>query len=384
MACTTNETTRDNPQKLLLGEPGDWGTGTIPRSCISKSPTMSRGFPDLVDHILIKHTTGGNSVIQFKAYDQGRKRWQGATLTGGLWLDEEPPADIYSESQARIAATGGMIFCTMTPLLGISEVVSYFYPRPSNEYRALVTLEIEEVEHLSPEEKEVVVASYPEHEREARARGIPLLGEGLVFAIPRSTIEVEPFSIPNYWPVLAGVDFGYGDHPFAAAKIAIDRDTDILYLTNVYAEKQPVPAIHVSSLRSWGEQTMFVWPHDGKRNWGDSGPVADVYRKEGLRMWREHSTFKEGGYSPEAAAQLVLTRMQTGRFKAFSHLEQFWHEISTYHRKEGVLVQERDDVSSSMFKTVMMLRFARATNLAVKYEAKVESEWDEFDFAIGE
>jgi len=380
VACTNNETVRDNPQRLLMGEPGDWGTGTIPRSAIAKTPTMSRGFPDLIDTVLIKHKSGGISSIQFKAYDQGRKRWQGATLTGGLWLDEEPPADIYSEAQARIAATSGMIFLTMTPLLGISEVVSYFYPEPSNEYRALVMLEIEEVQHLTDEEKDAVIASYPEHEREARSRGVPLLGEGLVFAVPRSSIECEPFQIPGFWAQLGGLDFGYGDHPFAACRVAYDRDSDTMYLTHVYKEKQPIPAVHVSSLKQWGDELQFFPPHDAQRNWGDSGPVAEVYRREGLKIWHEHATFKEGGYSPEAAVQALMSRMQTGRFKAFSHLEQFWQEVSTYHRKDGKLVQERDDVLSALFKCVMMLRFARTIDRPLGAQETVVSDWDEFDF----
>ena len=29
--------------------------------------------------------------MQAKSYDQGREAFQGATLTGGIWLDEEPP-----------------------------------------------------------------------------------------------------------------------------------------------------------------------------------------------------------------------------------------------------------------------------------------------------
>jgi len=379
VANTNNETVRDNPQRVLLGQNNEWGTGTIPRSAIAKAPTMSRGFPDLVDHVQVKHASGGISTIQFKAYDQGRKRWQGATLDG-LWLDEEPPPDMYSESQARVAATNGMIMLSMTPLLGMSEVVSYFYPNPNNAHRALVKFEIEDVGHLSSDEKKVVIESYPEHEREARARGIPLLGEGLVFNVPISSIEIEPFSIPKHYAQLGGVDFGYGDHPFAAVTIAHDRDADVVYVTHCYKEREPRPAVHVSALRSWPDGVRYAWPHDGHRQWGDSGPVAEVYRREGLRMLREHSTFKEGGYSPEAAVQQVLARMQTGRFRVFSHLGQFWDELQMYHRKDGRLVQQADDLLSALFKAVMMLRFARVHSEAEGSQTQLVAEWDPFSF----
>jgi phage terminase large subunit-like protein len=376
---TNNETVRDGPQKLLLGEPGDWGTGTIPRSCIAKKPTMSRGFPDLVDVAYIKHVSGGISTIQFKAYDQGRKRWQGATLKGGIWFDEEPPWEIYSEGLARITSTTGVTLITMTPLLGMSDVVTQFFPEPTTSERALVQMTIDDATHLTEEERAVVVAGYKDHERDARARGLPMLGEGLIFQVPRDAIEHELSEVPRHWHVLGGIDFGYGDHPFAAVKCALDRDADCLYLTHAYKERSMVPAVHASAIRPWGETLRYAWPHDGHRDWGDSGPIADVYRKEGLRMLREHATFQQGGFSTEAAISLLLARMQTQRFKAASHLTQFWAEIATYHRKDGAIVKKNDDVLSALFKVVMMLRYARQpTDSATRYPEKVVSEWDPF------
>lgn len=380
VACTNNETTRDNPQRMLLGPNGKWGTGTIPRSCIADKPTMSRGFPELVDYVPIRHVTGQISTLQFKAYDQGRRRWQGATLDG-LWLDEEPPPDVYSEALARIAATGGMILMTMTPLLGMSEVVLQFYPEPSNPQRVFVMMDIEDAGHFSQEERQAVIDSYPEHEREARSRGKPMLGSGLVFAVPLSSITCESFDTPRHWRRIVGIDFGYGDHPFAAAQIAHDADADTIYLTHAYKEKQPTPAVHASALRAWGNDTPIAWPHDGHRQWGDSGPVAEVYRREGLRMLREHSTFPEGGYSPEAGVQVLLARMQTGRFKFFSHLHEFEHEVSMYHRKDGQLVKEFDDLISALRQAVMMLRFARVPPEGrVEPPSRVDAEWDPFTF----
>lgn len=379
VANTNNETVRDNPQKILLGPEGQWGTGTVPRSCIHKPPTMSRGFPDLVDTVQVKHKNGGISICQFKAYDQGRKRWQGATLDL-IWFDEEPPEDIYSEALARITATGGMVFMTMTPLLGLSDVVMMFYPEPSNEHRGLVMMDIEDARHFDEDERAMVVSGYPEHEREARSRGLPLLGSGKIFAVPQSSVECDPFPVPDHYARIGGMDFGYGDHPFAAIALAWDRDSDVLYLTHAYKEKQMVPAIHVSSVRPWSDGGLtFAWPHDGGRAWGDAGPVAEVYRNEGLRMLREHSTFREGGFSPEAAVYLLLSRMQTGRFKAFKHLDPWWHEFSTYHRLNGMIVDKNDDVISAVMKGLMMLRFARPREGTTQYAKHAISDFDPFE-----
>ena len=381
IANTNNETTRDNPQRILLGENRDWGTGTIPRSCIARDPTMSRGFPDLVDTFQVEHTSGGISSGQFKAYDQGRPKWQGATLKGGIWFDEEPPSDIYSEGLARISATNGCVFLTLTPLLGLSDVVTLFYPEPSTDQRALIQMDIDDAGHFTEDERAMVVAAYQPHERDARARGIPLLGSGKVFQIPQETYECEAFEIPSHFAILGGVDFGYGDHPFAAVRIAWDRDSDVVYLTHCYKEKEPVPAIHASALRSWGEDVRYVWPHDGKRDWGGAGPVAGIYRKEGLRMLKDHATFKHGGISPEEAVQILMSRMQTGRFKAFEHLGQFFAEVSHYHRKDGLLVKKNDDLLSALYKCLMMLRSARVRDLGRKFEPRVHSDFDPFGWS---
>ena len=126
-AGVTQESTRDNPQRILMGEPAqptEWGTGTIPGRKIKRT-TNARGIPNAINSIVVKHTSGKESVITFKNYEQGRTKWQGETLDG-IWCDEEPPIDLYSEAQARVAKLKGMIMVTFTPLLGMSEVVRMF------------------------------------------------------------------------------------------------------------------------------------------------------------------------------------------------------------------------------------------------------------------
>jgi phage terminase large subunit-like protein len=81
--------------------------------------------PDLIDHVVVRHASGGHSTLGFKSYAQGRPRWQGETLDF-VWFDEEPPEDIYTEGLTRTNATGGMVWLTFTPLLGKSAVVSAY------------------------------------------------------------------------------------------------------------------------------------------------------------------------------------------------------------------------------------------------------------------
>lgn len=126
-AGITGESTRDNPQRILLGPPqtrSEWGTGTIPRECIIET-TSARSLADALDNVQVRHVSGKISVCSFKSYEKGREKWQGETLDG-VWFDEEPPLEIYLEGLTRTNATLGAVMVTFTPLLGMSEVVRLF------------------------------------------------------------------------------------------------------------------------------------------------------------------------------------------------------------------------------------------------------------------
>lgn len=128
----TGESTRDNPQNILVGPPTRkalWGTGMIPGECLIDH-TPARGTPDLLDSIVVRHGGGGDvqageSILNFKTYHSGREKWQGPTLHG-VWFDEEPPMDIYSEGRTRTNVHGVFTMITFTPLLGMSTVVHSF------------------------------------------------------------------------------------------------------------------------------------------------------------------------------------------------------------------------------------------------------------------
>lgn len=62
--------------------------------------------------------------------------------------------------------------------------------------------------------------------------------------------------------------------------------------------------------------------------------------------------------SVEAGLQLMLTRMQTGRFKVAAHLNQWFEEFRLYHREDGKVVKIRDDLLSATRTAIMDLRFA--------------------------
>lgn len=364
----TGEATRDTVQRVLMGrkDPAKdgkdaYGTGMIPAKSLL-SVTSARGIADALDTVTVKHKSGQTSHLLFKSYEKGREKWQGDTIDI-VWFDEEPPEDIYTEGLTRTNATGGMAMMTFTPLNGMTDVVGYFYPEPNTRDRHLTEMTIDDAEHYTPEQRAQIIASYKPHERDARAKGIPILGEGLVFAeVIESDITVQPFEIPHYWPKIGGLDFGW-DHPTAAARLAWDRDTDTVYVITAYRASQKTPAEHALALKPWGDRLPWSWPHDGLQHDKGSGEqLAEQYRDAGLNMLPERATFPDGSNGLEAGVSDMLMRMKSGRLKVFAHLADWFGEFRLYHRKDGLIVKKKDDLLSATRYGIMMLRFAEVEN----------------------
>lgn len=355
-ASNTSMSTRDTVQRLLLGEPGQWGTGAIPKSNIIEIKRAAHGVSDAVDTILVRHTSGGQSRVTIKTYDSGRARWQGESLEF-VWFDEEPPADIYMEGLTRTNARDGIVWITFTPLQGMSDVVKRFLvdKSPGTSYTQMT---IEDVEHYSEEKKAQIIAAYPAHEREARANGTPTMGSGRVFPIEEAAISEKAIAIPAHWPRICAIDFGW-DHPTALVWLAWDRDSDTVHLYDCYRAREAVPAVTASAWRQRGEWIKVAWPHDGLQHDKGSGEeLSKIFARQGMKMLPEKVTFVDGGNSVEAGLLDMLERMQSGRFKVAKHLNDFFEEFRMYHRKDGKLVKVDDDILSATRYAIMALRFS--------------------------
>ncbi len=224
--------------------------------------------------------------------------------------------------------------------------------------RIVIQATIADAGHFTPEQREALIASYPKHEREARIYGIPQFGSGRVFPIEQEAIECEAFPIPEHWPQLAGIDFGW-DHPSAGVKIAWDRDVDCIYVTASHRAREQTPLMFAAAVKSWGNWLKWAWPHDGLQHDKGSGiQLAKQYQDQGLRMLAEKATFEDGSNGVEAGITEMLTRMETGRLKVFTHLTQWFEEFRLYHRKDGLIVKEGDDLMSATRYAIMMRRMA--------------------------
>ena len=365
-AGVTAQLVRDSMQVLLFGYPAkELGHGMVPKHTIAAEPVMARSITGAYDTVRVKHVSGGESVLYLRAYEQGREKVQAMTLDF-VWLDEEPDAEYYTEALTRTNVAFGPVFMTFTPLKGMSQTVGRFLLEGQGH---VTTMTIDDVDHYTPEQKAAIIAQYPAHEREARTKGVPALGSGRIFPLPEEQISVTAFQIPDHWPRICGIDFGW-DHPTGLSWLTWDRDADIVYVYDASRAKETLIPVHAATIKSRGDWIPVAWPHDGYQvkdaMYGEQ--LASQYRAQGVNMRPEHAQFPESAtvgerklsrISTEAGIQEMLTRMETGRLKVFSHLADWFEEFRMYHRKDGLIVKQRDDLLSSTRQAIMDLRHAQ-------------------------
>ena len=370
-ACgETSEVVRETLQLLLLGPPGQYGTGCIPKASLI-DVTPARGLSDLVDTIRVAHVGGDTSTIQLKAYSQGRERFQGATIDYAL-VDEEPDFPIFTEILTRTNTTRGPLAMTFTPLKGISSVVKRFIHEPSPD-RCVVSMTLDDAEFYSAEDKERIIAQYPEHERATRTRGIPARGSGAVFLVPEEKLLIDPISpCPSHWVKLGAMDHGW-EHPAAFVEMWWDRDLDIIYLVRTLTLRHQTPLQHVEAVRHW--KLHWAWPADGRNQTlaGAGEPLMRQYADAGLSMMHEHAQFEDGSVSVEAGIAEMHDRMRGGRWKVFRDQNDAWlQEYGTYYRKDGLLVKEGEDAISASRYGMMMLRFGQTDRAKAAFNREIE------------
>ncbi len=364
----TNETSKYITQTALIGGLGEaLGSGWIPIKNIVGTPTNRQsGIKDTVEAFQVRHKLGGLSTCYLKTYEQGWQKWQGGA-PHIVWLDEEPEDyKIFSEAQTRVLTSGGIVLVTFTPLHGATELVDHFQNGGDGIYFKQVSWA--EAPHLSAEEKRRLTASYRDHERGARTEGIPMMGEGSVFPVSDEDIKVDPFKRPGHFRCIFGVDFGI-NHPGAGALLSWDEPNDIVYVMDCYRKAGETAVYHASWFNRTPElRTVPVaWPHDGMNRERSGGKtLAEHYRAHGVNMLSKSAHYKgKYGEGPKLGAQPVepivdevYERMCTGRFKVFSTLSQWFEEKRSYHRKDGRIVDVRDDILKATFYALMMLRYS--------------------------
>lgn len=348
VASETMEVSRDAAQRLLFGRATERGTGAIPGDdIIELSP-----YPNVKDAVAmakIRRLDGSVAIIIFKSYDQGRRKFQGDSVDL-VWFDEEPDISVYTEGLTRTNATGGIVLMTFTPLRGASEVVKRFLDE-ENDDRATIRMTIEDAEHYTPEQRARIIASYPPHERDARARGIPSLGSGSIYPLAEEDIVCADFPIPDHWPRGFGLDVGW--KRTAAVWLAQDPETRTCYVYAEHYRGEAEPAVHAAALRARGEWIPgSIDPAANGRSQRDGTQLIEAYRDLGVDVENALNAVEAGIFK-------VWNGFSAGMLKIFASCVNVLKERRGYHRDEkGAIVKRDDHAMDAMRYVVMTMRLA--------------------------
>ena len=189
----------------------------------------------VIEKIVVKNVFGGKSVIGFKSHEEGREKFQGASLDY-VWFDEEPPEDIYSECVMRVVDKKGDVFATMTPLKGRTFVYDKIYLNSANDPELFtIFMQWSDNPYIDAAEVERMTAFMPTEELEARKFGHFIINnEGLVYKNFSPEVHiVEPFPIPPEWQDKLSIDPGL-TNPFSCHWYAVDGDGNVFVVAEHY------------------------------------------------------------------------------------------------------------------------------------------------------
>lgn len=354
----TAKTARDILQALLLGTPGSAaaeGTGMIPGDLIQRT-TVKHGVSDAVETVYVKYAGGGTSVLQFKSQDQGRDAFEG-TSQHVVWPDEEVDESVYAECLTRTATVRGIVYITATPLEGLTELILQFLPhlRPAvseadgdEPIRTKYTVQAgwDDVPHIPEEEKAALMASYAPWQRDARTRGIPMLGSGAIYQVPQSEITCAPFPIPAHYRRCFGLDVGH--NCTAAVWLAHDLDSGNVWVVDEYYRGKVEPSVHAAAIKNRGEWIAGVIdPAARGRSQIDGKQLFVMYEDLGLDIMPAINAREAGIYR-------VWELLSQGQLKIFSTCQNLLREYATYRRdKNGNVVKSNDHALDALRYAVM-------------------------------
>jgi len=184
----------------------------------------------------------------------------------------------------------------------------------------------DDVPHLDEKTKAELMASIQPHLRDARMKGIPVLGAGKIYQTPEEDLIVKPFKIPAYWPRVYGLDVGW--NRTAAIWAAHDRDNDIVYLHSEHYRGKAEPSVHAEAIKARGAWIPGVIdPAARGAGQADGSVLLEMYEDLGLDITKAIN-------AREAGLWAVEQRLSTGRLKVFLTCQNWIAEYRLYRRSE--------------------------------------------------
>ncbi len=338
----------------------------------------------------IRNANGGITNIAIKTYG-GREQqnelstWKAAKVDCIL-LDEQPTMSVFSECCMRIMNTSpddhGMIIiaatCTQFTqfVLGFTQRIERIEVEREGKKlteekqvnvgsgkikdgKVFLLAGWDDAQHLDEEQKKNMLANMLPAEIEARTKGMPSIGSGMVYPVLEELITCESFELPEHYARIIGMDFGWTD-PTALTFGALDRDTGILYIHFEYSMSGKTPDSHLNDLRTMRAADSLWWttvmgdPAGQASSQKDGESLFNLYRKKGLNLVKADNTRSAGILT-------CLQMMLDGRLKIFKgRCPKLLNEIRTYaYNSKGDIIDGNDHLLDAMRYMITGLKYAK-------------------------
>lgn len=335
----------------------------------------------IIDFILVKNELGSISKIGFKSCDQGREKFQGASLDY-VWFDEEPPYDIYLECRMRVLDRCGEIFGTMTPLKGLTWVYNTIYLNEHNDEEVWYEqMEWADNPFLSQDEVDSMTKSMSSEELEARRYGKFIATNGLVYSEFDENVHViEPFLVPSEWQDNISIDPGL-HNPLSAHFYAVDYD-DNVYVVAEHFEAEKDVSYHASRIKeiadrlNWkrtssGKLSALIDPAASQRTLSSEKTVVELFNENGILV---NTKVNKDMFSGIATVKSYL-KSADGRVKLyiFKTCVNLIREFKSYWWGDGDNPVKKDDHALDELRYYLMTK-PRNTYKPKKSEIQKDKE----------
>lgn len=340
----------------------------LPASCIEKIVMVSGGQDSaengIIDFILVRSQVGGISKIGFKSCDQGREKFQGASLDY-VWFDEEPPYDIYLECKMRVLDKCGEIFGTMTPLKGLTWVYNTIYLNDKNDNEIWYEMmEWADNPFLSKNEIESMTKSLPAEEIESRRYGKFMQNGGMVYSEFDENVHViEPFEVPMEWQDNISIDPGL-HNPLSAHFYAVDYDGNV-YVVAEHYQAQKTVEYHAEKIKEIARK--LNWKTDSKgflraiidsaarqKTLASEKNVVELFYENGILVNPQVDKDMFAGIS--TVKSYLKTADGSTRLFIFKNCVNLIREIKNYWWGDGDLPIKKDDHALDELRYYLMTK----------------------------
>jgi len=235
---------------------------------------------------------------------------------------------------------------------------------------------LSDIPHLTEDAKQDLFASLPPYQRDARSKGIPVLGAGAIYPVQEQDIVIPDIPIPDHWPRCYGFDVGW--QISCAAFLALSRDTDTVYVYGEHYRGEAEPVIHAQAILGRGKWIKgAIDPAARGRGQIDGRCLIEMYRDLGLDLIEADNSVETGIYE-------LLMRMTSGRFKVFQSCQNWLREFRLYRRDEkGRVVKSLDHLMDATRYGHSRLHEICATQPAPQKEKPVSAWASASSFSTG-